>query len=61
VDDKTEGKWEQGKGKVKEEVGKLGGDKSTEIGGKIDQGKGRVKEGLGDLKEGYREDEPRQP
>ena len=61
MDDKTEGKWEQGKGKVKEEVGKLGGDKSTEIGGKIDQGKGRVKEGLGDLKEGYREDEPRQP
>ena len=61
MDDKTEGKWEQGKGKVKEEVGKLGGDKSTEIGGKIDQGKGRVKEGLGDLKEGYREDEPRRP
>jgi len=51
MDDKIEGKWDQGKGKVKEEVGKLGGDKSTEIGGKIDQGKGKVKEGLGNLKE----------
>ncbi|HEV8229474.1 MAG TPA: CsbD family protein [Candidatus Limnocylindria bacterium] len=49
--DKTEGKWDQGKGKVKEEVGKLGGDRSTELGGKIDQGKGKIKEGIGELKE----------
>ena len=56
MDDKIEGKWDQGKGKVKEEVGKLGGDKSTEIGGKIDQGKGKVKEGLGELKEELREE-----
>jgi uncharacterized protein YjbJ (UPF0337 family) len=56
MDDKLEGKWDQGKGKVKEEVGKLGGDKSTEIGGKIDQGKGKLKEGLGDLKEGLHDE-----
>jgi uncharacterized protein YjbJ (UPF0337 family) len=51
MDDKLEGKWDQTKGKVKEEAGKLGGDRSTEIGGKIDQGKGKLKEGVGDLKE----------
>ena len=51
MDEKLEGKMEQGKGKVKEEAGKLGGDKSTEIGGKIDQGKGKLKETLGEVKE----------
>jgi len=58
MDDKIEGKWEQGKGKVKEEAGKLGGDRSTEIGGKVDQAKGKLKEGLGQVKEDLREDEP---
>jgi len=51
MDDKIEGKWDQAKGKVKEEAGKLGGDKSTEIGGKVDQAKGKLKEGLGEVKE----------
>jgi len=51
MDDKIEGKWDQAKGKVKEEAGKLGGDRSTEIGGKFDQGKGKLKEGLGEVKE----------
>lgn len=50
MDDKIEGKWDEGKGKVKEEAGKLGGDRSTEIGGKLDQAKGHVKEGVGDAK-----------
>ena len=51
MDDKIEGTWDQAKGKVKEQAGKLGGDKSTEIGCKVDQGKGKLKEGLGELKE----------
>jgi uncharacterized protein YjbJ (UPF0337 family) len=51
MDDKIEGKWDQAKGKVKEEAGKLGGDKSTEIGGKVDQAKGKLKERLGEVKE----------
>ncbi len=51
MDDKIEGKWDQTKGKVKEQAGKLGGDRSTEIGGKVDQIKGKVKEGLGEVKE----------
>ncbi len=48
--DKTEGKWDQAKGKVKEEAGKLGGDKSTEWSGKADQAKGHIKEAIGDAK-----------
>jgi len=51
MDEKLEGKMEQGKGKVKEEAGKLGGDRSTEISGKVEQGKGKIKEGVGELKE----------
>ncbi|HEX9495044.1 MAG TPA: CsbD family protein [Candidatus Limnocylindria bacterium] len=48
--DKIEGKGDEAKGAVKEEAGKLGGDKSTELGGKWDQTKGHVKEGIGDAK-----------
>jgi uncharacterized protein YjbJ (UPF0337 family) len=48
---KGEGKFDEVKGKVKEEGGKLAGDRSTEIGGKFDQAKGKVKQGIGDLKE----------
>ena len=56
MDDKIEGKWDQAKGKVKEEVGKLAGDKSTEIGGKVDQAKGKLKESLGEVKEDLRDE-----
>jgi len=55
MDEKIEGKFDQGKGKVKEEAGKLGGDKSTELGGKWDQAKGKAKEGIGEVKEGTHE------
>jgi uncharacterized protein YjbJ (UPF0337 family) len=48
--DKTEGKWDEAKGKIKEETGKAVGDRSTEWGGKADQVKGHVKEGIGDVK-----------
>lgn len=48
--DKIEGKGDEAKGQVKEEAGKLGGDRSTELGGKVDQAKGHVKEGIGDAK-----------
>ena len=48
--DKTEGKWDEAKGKIKEETGKAVGDRSTEWGGKADQVKGHVKEGVGDVK-----------
>lgn len=50
---KTEGKLDEMKGKVKEQAGKLGGDRSTEIGGKLDQAKGKIKQGVGELKEDH--------
>ena len=48
---KAEGKWDEAKGKAKEEAGKLGGDRSTEIGGKVDQAKGKGKQFIGEVKE----------
>jgi uncharacterized protein YjbJ (UPF0337 family) len=49
--DKVEGKWDQTKGKIKEETGKAVGDRSTEWDGKADQVKGKVKEGIGNVKD----------
>lgn len=48
---KIEGKFDETTGKVKEEVGKLGGDRSTEIGGKLDQAKGKGKQVIGEVKD----------
>ena len=50
MQDKMKGEGNEIKGKVKEEAGKLGGDKSTEISGKADQVKGKVQEKVGDAK-----------
>ena len=47
---KIKGKLEQIKGAVKEGVGALTGDRSTEIEGKAERAKGAVREGYGDLK-----------
>jgi uncharacterized protein YjbJ (UPF0337 family) len=46
-----EGKLDETKGKIKEGVGKLGGDRSTEWSGKAEQAKGKVKQGIGEVKE----------
>lgn len=51
TEERTHGQWDQAKGKVKEEVGDLTGDRSTEMDGKIDQAKGKVEEGLGEAKQ----------
>ena len=50
MQDKIKGEGNEIKGKVKEEAGKLGGDKSTEVSGKWDQAKGEVQENVGDAK-----------
>ncbi len=47
ADMKTEGKIDQVKGEVRETVGKVTGDKSTELKGKAEKAKGSVKEKLG--------------
>jgi uncharacterized protein YjbJ (UPF0337 family) len=51
TDDKIQGKWDQAKGEVKEGVGKMTGDTSTEMAGKYDQAKGKVEEGVGNVKQ----------
>ncbi len=59
MQDKTEGKFDQAKGKIKEEVGQITGDRSTEWSGKADQVKGKVKEGIGDVKNDVAEEKER--
>ncbi len=49
-DKELEGKWDQAKGKVKEETGKATDDKSLESEGKADQAEGKVKEAFGEAK-----------
>ncbi|MEO9953614.1 CsbD family protein [Nonlabens sp.] len=49
-DKELEGKWDQTKGKAKEEFGKLTNDSSTEAEGKTDQIKGKIEEGIGEAK-----------
>ena len=49
-DKELEGKWDQAKGKAKEEAGKATDDQSLENEGKADQAKGEVKEGVGEAK-----------
>jgi uncharacterized protein YjbJ (UPF0337 family) len=53
TEERIEGKWDQAKGKVKEEFGDMTDDKSTEMEGKWDQAKGKVEEGLGEAKEDW--------
>lgn len=47
--EKAKGQVEQVTGKVKEEVGKLGGDASTEWSGKGEQVRGKIREGIADV------------
>jgi len=47
----TEGKWEQAKGTVKEEVGDAIDNEQMEYEGKLEQAKGEIREGLGEVRE----------
>ena len=49
------GAADQASGKVKEQVGKLTGDTSREIGGKAQNIKGKIEEKVGDVKDDARE------
>ena len=48
----NEGKLEQARGTVKENVGDAIGNERMEREGEMDQAKGHVREGVGDLREG---------
>jgi uncharacterized protein YjbJ (UPF0337 family) len=49
--DRTEGRWDEAKGRVKEAAGDLTGDRETEAEGEKDQTKGKAKQAKGDLKD----------
>jgi uncharacterized protein YjbJ (UPF0337 family) len=48
--DEMEGKWDQTKGKVKENVGRALNDRDMEQSGADDQAKGNVQEGFGKVR-----------
>jgi uncharacterized protein YjbJ (UPF0337 family) len=48
--DEIEGKGKQIKGQIREEVGKLTGNKTEQLKGKIEQVEGDVQEGVGKIK-----------
>ncbi|MDQ3937516.1 MAG: CsbD family protein [Chloroflexota bacterium] len=50
-EEQREGKLEQVRGTVKENVGKAIDNEQMEIEGKIDKGKGEIREGVGDARE----------
>ena len=50
MQDKIKGERDVIKGTIKEQAGKLGGDRSMEISGKVDQVKGEIQKKVGDVK-----------
>lgn len=52
--ERTRGKLDQAKGVIKEKVGKVTGDRSTEVSGKLDQVKGKLEEETGKAKDAIR-------
>jgi uncharacterized protein YjbJ (UPF0337 family) len=54
TEDRTQGEWDQTKGVVKENVGKITGDRSTEVSGKLDQAKGKLEKKIGEAKDTIR-------
>jgi CsbD-like. len=59
TEDRTQGDWDQTKGIIKEKVGKITGDRSTEGSGKLDQVKGKVERKIGDAKDTIRPEDDR--
>ncbi len=54
TEDRTRGEWDQAKGVIKEKVGKITGDRSTEVSGKLDQVKGKLEKKIGEAKDAIR-------
>jgi uncharacterized protein YjbJ (UPF0337 family) len=59
TEDRTQGEWDQTKGVVKENVGKITGDRSTEVSGKLDQAKGKLEKKIGEAKDTIRHEDDR--
>ena len=54
ADDRVRGQLDETKGVIKEKVGKVTGDRSTEVSGKLDQAKGKVEKKIGQVKDKIR-------
>ena len=48
--DRVRGQVDETKGIIKEKVGKVSGDRSTELSGKVEQVKGKVEKKIGEAK-----------
>jgi uncharacterized protein YjbJ (UPF0337 family) len=48
--DRVRGQLDETKGVIKEKVGKISGDRSTELSGKVDQVKGKLEKKIGETK-----------
>ena len=48
--DRVRGQLDETKGIIKEKLGKVSGDRSTEVSGKVDQVKGKVEKKVGEVK-----------
>lgn len=48
--DRVRGQLDETKGVIKEKVGKVSGDRSTELSGKVEQVKGKLEKKLGQAK-----------
>jgi uncharacterized protein YjbJ (UPF0337 family) len=59
TEDRTRGELDQTKGVIKEKVGKITGDRSTEVSGKVDQAKGKLEKKIGEAKDTLRHKDER--
>lgn len=59
TEDRARGVSDQAKGVIKEKVGKITGDRSTEVSGKLDQAKGKVETKIGEAKDTIRHEDDR--
>jgi uncharacterized protein YjbJ (UPF0337 family) len=50
-DDRVRGQVDETKGVIKEKLGRVTGDRSTEVSGKVDQVKGKVEKKIGQAKD----------
>jgi CsbD-like. len=59
ADDRTRGQLDETRGVIKEKVGKVTGDRSTEVSGKLDQAKGKLEKKIGEAKDTIRHQDAR--
>jgi uncharacterized protein YjbJ (UPF0337 family) len=59
MDNKDEGRLEEGRGNVKETVGQAIDDPEMENEGKMDQAKGNLRQGVGDIQDKLQGDDKR--